>query len=160
MKKSRTYLAGPIDRVAVKEAMQWRDMITVELEQFGIDTLNPFGQFGGDRLSRTRKHLGRWNDNGELSKIRKFVKDTVIPPDLKMVEECDFLTIYVPHDGKEICGSYGEATLAFYLGKPVYVVTRRDLKPVNLPNWLIGLSDEIFTSWLDYLQFIEEKWSK
>ena len=54
--------------------------------------------------------------------------------------------------------SYGEITLAFELGIPVYIVTKRRLKPVNIPEWAIGCSTKIFSNWDDFLKYIKENW--
>lgn len=157
--KIKTYLAGPIDAVNVKEAMKWREFVTKELKKFNITVLNPFGQKGGDRLSTVRSKFAIWKKYGNVDAIRQVVSSTVIPPDLDMVEECDFITLYIPQDdGKEICGSYGEMTLGFKLGKQVYIVTKRRLKPLNLPMWSIGCSTKIFSNWNDYFDYVYENW--
>lgn len=158
--KYKTYLAGPIDRVNLAYAKAWRTRLTTNLAKLGIGVLNPFGKAGGDRIGEDRDNLILWNKEGEIEEIRNLVRYTIIPPDLKMVEECSFLTLYIPKSGSEICGSYGEATLAFYLGKPVYIVTKRKLNPVRLPSWIVGCSVEIFTNWTDYLEFIKKNWVK
>lgn len=158
MKKVKTYLAGPIGVVPRKDAIPWRDMVTDKLKEKGIEALNPMGQRGGDRLGKHREKLKMWMDTGEISKVRHFVSNTVIPPDLEMVEEATFLTLYVPvDDGYEICGTFGEATLAFFLKKkPLYIVTDRSLKPIKLPAWLVGCSTKIFGTWAEYFDFIDD----
>jgi len=153
-----TYLAGPIDGADIDNAKEWREWLTEQLAPMGIGTLNPFGQFGGDRLAEVRKDLHEWNVRGQVDNIREFVSKVVMPPDLDMVEKCDFVTLHIPKLTSEVCGSYGEATLAFYLNIPVYIVTTRCLRPVTLPNWIIGCSDKIFSSWADYLYFIGDKY--
>lgn len=155
--KYKTYLIGPIGDVGIGDAREWRDMITDELEKIGIEALNPLGKYG-DRLASVRSKLSNWNRFGNLNAIRGLVKDRIIPPDLKMVEKSNFVTFWLPAKGPEICGSFGEITLAFYLGKPVYIITRRRLKPVNIPNWAIGCSTKIFKDWCSYLNFIKEKY--
>jgi len=155
-----TYLAGPIGVVIEKGAMEWRQNIGGSLSRMGIEVLNPMGETGGDRLGKNRAKLKIWMENGEVDKVRAFVKNIVIPPDLKMVEKCDFITLYVPEDnGYEICGTYGEATLQFYLKKPLLVVTDRSLKPIKLPAWLIGCSTKIFQSWAEYLEYIKDTYT-
>jgi nucleoside 2-deoxyribosyltransferase len=155
MKTLKTYVAGPIGVTIQKNAKVWRNRLTKELEIMNIKVLNPMGKNGGDRLGKDRIKLREACYNGDIKFIRNFVSKVVIPPDLKMVEEADFLTVYIPEDdGYEICGTYGEVTLAFYLKKPVYVVTDRNLSPLKLPAWLIGCSTETFISWKDYLRFI------
>lgn len=153
----KTYLAGPIGVVIQENAMTWRTKATEYLRHKNIETLNPMGQNGGDRLGNGRAKLKEAVDEGNIKFIRKYVSKTVIPPDLKMVENADFLTVYIPEDnGYEICGTYGEITLAFYLGKPVYVIT--DRQPNKVPTWLIGCSTEIFINWDDYYRYIQDEW--
>lgn len=161
MRKFKTYLAGPIGVIPTKESIQWRDYITKKLDKFEIESLNPMGNNGGDRLSKDRENLRLANLTGDVNFIRDFVSNKVIPPDLQMVKDADFLTVYIPKDdGYEICGTYGEVTLAFYLNKFVYVVTDRSTNPVKLPNWLIGCSTAIFKSWSEYLKYINKEWGK
>ena len=156
-KRPITYLAGPIGDVKIGEATKWRNWITVELDKIGINTLNPFGKYG-DRLAAVRSKLHNWNRYGNLNAIRGLVATEIIPPDLVMVEICDFVTLWIPQERKEICGSYGEITHAFHLHIPVYIVTKRRLKPVNIPNWAIGCSTWIFKKWEDYLDFIKKEY--
>jgi hypothetical protein len=153
-----TYLVGPIDRVDIEEAQRWRVWLTEKLNSIGIGALNPFGKMGGDRLGNVRNDLNDWNVNGEIDKIRNLVGNIIIPPDLKMVEQSTFVTVYIPNKSSEICGSYGEATVAKYLGIPVYVVTDRCLVPNTLPNWLIGCSEAIFSNWEDYIKYVFLTW--
>ena len=157
----KTYLAGPIGVPVQKNAMVWRNRVTEELKAFDIEILNPMGENGGDRLGEGRKRLEEANLRGDIDFIRKYASEIIIPPDLKMVEETDFLTVYIPLDnGYEICGTFGEITLAFYMKKPVYVVTDRSLNPNTLPIWLIGCSTVIFKSWNKYLSFIKKHYGK
>jgi len=156
-RRPTTYLVGPIGDVKIGEATKWRNWLTLELDKIGIDVLNPFGKYG-DRLAAVRSKLYNWNKYGNVDAIRRMVATEIIPPDLKMVEECDFITFWLPQEGKEICGCYGELTIAFYIGKPVYIVTRRRLKPVNLPNWAIGCSTWIFKRWKSYFREVKKKW--
>ena len=152
---TKTYLAGPIGVVVQKNATVWRDRVTEELKKLNIEVLNPMGQNGGDRLGEGRAKLKEANEKGNIQFIHDFVSGTVIPPDIKMVEDSDFITVYIPEDnGYEICGTYGEITLAFYLKKPVYIVTDRSLCPNALPNWLIGCSTVIFKSWDEYYRYV------
>ena len=114
----KTYLAGPIDRVNLKEAQEWRTWLTKKLSVMGIGTLNPFdkeGGDGGDRLAEKRKDLHDWNRDGKINKIRKLVGGTIIPPDLVMVEQCDFITLYIPNGKNEICGCVDDKTEIFTL---------------------------------------------
>lgn len=156
-----TYLAGPINVGKMKECKDWRLMVTEYIKQnYDIKSLNPLGDKGGDRIGPDlRQKLYNANKLGDIDTIRRIVRDIIIPPDLIMVEQCTFLTLWIPEkDGYEICGSFGEVTLAHYLNIPVYIVTERKIYPCELPNWVIGCSTEIFTSWDDYFKFIGDKY--
>lgn len=149
-----TYLVGPMDDVSIGESRDWREMLTVKLPKYGVGVFNPISKYGVE-YGNVRKRFANWQKSGNINAIRKVVASQIIPPDLEMVERCDFVTFWLPPKGIEICGSYGEITHAFKLGIPVFIVTARRLKPVNIPKWAIGCSTRIFKSWEDYLEFIK-----
>jgi len=157
MTKIKTYMAGPMDDVSIEVSRDWRDWLTEKLKKMNIKTLNPITKYGDD-YGAIRQKFAMWQKFGNVDAIRQIVSTQIIPPDLKMVKECDFVTLYISPKGYEMCGSYGEMTFAFYLGKPVYIVTRRRLKPLNLPKWSVGCSTKIFTNWKDYLAYITENY--
>lgn len=150
-------MAGPMDDVDIDQSRDWRDWLTEKLNEIGIETLNPITKYG-DGYGTVRQKFAIWGKFGNIDAIRQVVATQIIPADIKMVQDSDFVTLYISPKGHEICGSYGEMTLAFYLGKPVYIVTRRKLKPLNIPKWAVGCSKKIFSNWEDYLQYIKEKW--
>jgi hypothetical protein len=151
-----TYLAGPIGVVPMKGCGEWRDKLTIELKELNIEAFNPLGQFGGDRITKSRKKLKESIKYGDLTWVRKFVSETVIPPDLEDTINCTFLTAYIPIDnGYEICGTYGEITLAHYFKKPIYIITDRKLEPCEVPAWVVGCSTYIFSDFNQYLRFIK-----
>lgn len=130
----KTYVAGPMDDVSIDESRDWREMLTGELSKLGIEVLSPISKYGSD-YGKIRIKFSRWKESGNIDAIRQYVSRHIIMADLRLVKKCDFVTLYVPAKGSEICGSYGEATHAFYLGKPVFIVTTRRLKPLTLPKW-------------------------
>ena len=164
-------MAGPMDDVSIDKSRDWRDWLTEELKKVKIETLNPISKYG-DKYGNVRQKFAMWGQSGNIDAIRGEVSSHIIPPDMEMVEECDFITLYISPKGYEICGSYGEMTVGFYLGnifscprcefkykeKPIYIVTKRRLKPVNVPKWAIGCSTKIFSNWEDYLKYIYEHW--
>lgn len=170
--KYYTYLAGPMDDVSIDESRDWREMLGKELPKIGVGVLDPISKYGKD-YGNVRKKFSNWMRAGNLEAIRRTTSNQIIPPDMEMVERCDFITLYIPVQGKEICGSYGEMTVGFFLGllvcpkcghvwkrKKIYIVTKRRLKPLNLPKWAIGCSTKIFTSWEEYLDYIRKKWDE
>jgi hypothetical protein len=159
MKKFSTYLTGPITLRHNQECREWRVMVTEKLKPLNIEALNPFNIEGN--TDEIRQQIYAANQRGDLDTTRSLVSSHMINEDLKMVERATFLTVWIPKlNGYEICGSYGEVTLAYYLGKPVYVITERSLKPNELPSWLIGCSAKIFGSWDEYFAFVEKEYKK
>jgi hypothetical protein len=153
----KTYLTGPITLTNNGECRKWREEATERLGKMGIEALNPFNIKGN--TDDIRKQIYDANQRGDIETTRSLVSSHMIETDLIMVKKADFLTVWIPKlNGYEICGSYGEVTLACYLGKPIYVITERSLKPSELPSWLVGCSTEIFISWSDYYEYIMEKY--
>jgi len=153
--KLKTYLAGPIGDVPLKEARTWRDMVTERLAQMGIGVLNPLHK---ESEMAVRRKLLLWSRTGNIDALRPLVNKELIDPDLEMVEASDFVTMWLPKEGQEVCGSYGEITHAYSHEVPVYVVTERKTRPLNIPYWAIGCSTKIFRSWDDYFKYVEENW--
>ena len=187
--KLKTYLAGPINHKnpeAFAYSKKWREYIAVELKAMNIESLDPLKRTGGDSITpELRVNLRAACAEEDLETIHKIVGDVIIPPDLEMVKQSHFITLYLPirenssfdlfelkklceslndsisfeDDRKimdyihnniyEICGTYGEATLAKYLNIPVYLITQRENK--NIPEWLIGCCNDVFNSWDAYL---------
>jgi len=156
--KYKTYVAGPMDDVSIHESRDWRDMLKEELLKIEIEVLSPITKYGKD-YGKIRTKFAMWRRSGNIDAVRQCVSRNIIPVDLSLVEECDFVTLYIPAKGNEICGSYGEATHAFYLGKPVFIVTTRRLKPLNIPKWVVGCSTKVFTNWGKYLKYIKRNWT-
>lgn len=157
MHKIKTYLTGPITLKNNEECRRWREEVTTRLRTMSIQALNPFKIKGNTDM--IRKKIFEANQIGDLETTRSLVSGHMIKTDLQMVEEADFLTVWIPKlNGYEICGSYGEITLAYYLKKPIYIVTERCLAPSELPSWLVGCSTVIFTNWTDYYGFIKKRY--
>lgn len=183
MYKIKTYLTGPITLRNNNECREWRNIVTERLREFKIQSLNPFNIRGN--TDTIREKIYKSNQLGDVETTRNLVNTHMIETDLKMVIESDFLTVWIPKrlpndfdfhylrcvsddsiemedfilkNIYEICGSYGEVTLAKYLGKPIYVVTERSIKPMELPSWLVGCSTKIFISWEDYYRYIMVKY--
>lgn len=153
-KNLKTYLAGPINHKnpeAFAYSKKWREDITIELKAMNIECLDPLKRTGGDSITpKLRADLRAACAEEDLETIHKIVGDVIIPPDLAMVINSHFITLYLPlKDGYEICGTYGEATVAKYFNIPVYLITQRENH--DIPEWLIGCCKDVFNSWDAYL---------
>lgn len=152
-----SYLCGPIGLIPEYGNIEWRILATEEFNNRGIEVLNPYGKGIVDRLAKIKKKMIRWNEEGNINAIRKNSARRLVPPDLQSVKDSDFITCFIPKDnGYEMCGTYGEITLAFDIGKLVYIITNRKQIPNELPQWAIGCSTEVFYSWKEYYDFIDK----
>lgn len=150
-----TYLAGPIGVIPQVGAAEWRLEIEKKLKGIGIKSSNPMG----NESKLNRNQLKEWAEKGHIGHLRRTLRAKIIGCDLRMVARCDFVTLYIPIDnGYEICGSYGELTLAHYLHKPVLIVTDRKLLPIEIPLWAVGCSDYLFRTWDEYLKYVKERY--
>jgi hypothetical protein len=152
-----TYLAGPIDRVSPEDASDWRRHITAELAKMGIKVLDPVMAEDGKNVMG---NLDAWRKEGNAEKIRQFARKIFLHRDIDWVARASFMTVFLPDKNVEVCGAYGEITLAYTLKKPVYIITTRPLVPLEVPYWAVGISAEIFEDWQQYLNFVRGRWGK
>ena len=154
--KIRTYLAGPIGEVSLKKARDWRKRVAKNLALMGIAVLNPLDK---EHELPVRRRLFSLGKNGDIDTLRQLAHSEFVKPDLEMVKHCAFITFKLPkEDNAEICGSFGEITCACLLDIPVYIVTDRRLKPLNVPYWAVGCSTKIFSTWQEYYKYVKEEW--
>lgn len=153
----KTYLAGPINHknpASFEYAKRWRKEVEVKLALWNIECLDPLDRVGGDSITpELRSNLRNAAHIGDLGIVSQIVGDIIIPPDLNMVAQSTFITLCLPlRDEYEICGTYGEATLAKFLDIPLFIVTARDNQ--DIPEWVVGCATAIFKSWDDYYNYI------
>ena len=149
-----TYLAGPIDRYDLVKARAWRNALKPRLDALGIKWFDPMD------VKVDRVQLRRWNANGEIGKIRDFMNKNINRRDLLEVSVSDFIIVNVPKitTDEEICGTYGEITIAYCYFIPVYIVTDRSFEPNEIPIWAVGCSTAIFPSFDDLIMYLEDKY--
>jgi hypothetical protein len=150
---TRVYLCGAMDRVA-DGGVGWRKELVPRLKELGVvifdPTNKPFYDNKGDESDRKTRE--EWVKNGEYDKIRAFVKD-FRGGDLRMVNNCDFVIIYVDVN-VHMCGSYEEIAIANHEKKPILVVCEQG-KP-RTPQWLFGMlpHEHIFSTFDDLVTYL------
>jgi len=100
-KRFATYLAGPIGDVSLGEARTWRNKAEQFLGEMGIDVLNPLMK---EEQASIRRRVLNWSRTGNIDAIRPLVGRELIEADLEMVEKSDFVTLWLPKEGQEVCG--------------------------------------------------------
>ena len=116
-----TYLAGPMF-ACEDDGAAWREMITVELEKFGVKVENPVkktlqnGQTEVDEDKRNFRKLVKERKFRELREIFQPIGHA----DLRCVDKADFLVVL--YDArKPMFGTVHEVVEASYQRKPILV---------------------------------------
>lgn len=109
------YLAGPVDGVQRKEALDWREDVSQRLNQAGISTFSPAHAFsvvyfGGD--SPSNKAVAR-----AVTEINRYA-----------ISQSSVVLAYLPKDRITI-GTIREIEYAITIGKPVVVLVERTDTP-------------------------------
>jgi len=80
----------------------------------------------------------------DLKRFRQILQ-RIVRLDLKEISaRSDYVVCLWDQAARRGAGTKGEITLAYYLRKPVYIVTRQS--PTRIPGWVIGCSTQIFRS--------------
>lgn len=134
LKKTRTYLVGPIQYACGRK---WREEITDFLTQKGISVLDPYkGQMMGDvpedkELHSWFKTLVNKGDFDTLSKELKKIRNR----DLRFVDLSDYIIGYI-NPKIYTCGTWEEIFLANRQKKQIFLVVEGTKK--DAPYWLFG----------------------
>jgi hypothetical protein len=92
------------------------------------------------------KRIDSFLDLFELKNLCENLNDSISFNDDKKIMD------YISKNIYEVCGTYGEATLAKFLNIPVYLITERENN--EIPEWLTGCCKDVFNSWDAYLLHI------
>lgn len=170
LKKLRWYLVGPIQ--FVEDYYSWRREMIQFLESLGHEGLMPWGEmYHSTWIKGEYKTWAKTMKEDEyLARVRKHMRKNVIHFDLNQLLDSDGLICSFPKD-VITAGSHGEITLAYYLkkwesngkkkwfdGKKIFVIT--DIPTNELPYWLIGCSDRIFTNKGDFEKYFKESFNR
>ena len=154
LRNTRCYLCGAMDRVR-DGGVGWRREIRATLGHLGVNWLDPCCKpidIGvEDAENRSERKL--YKKQGLWDKVTKLMKP-VRCVDLRMVDVCDFLVVYI--DVKShACGTYEEVFLANRQKKPIFVMVEGGKE--NIPDWLCAaLPHEYFhDSWESLFEHIE-----
>lgn len=146
------YLCGPVQFVEDDSYITWRDELTKWLEKRGHAVLDPTKK--NQELSP--QEINELIGSGNIDKVRDVIRDIVIEPDIRLVQEADGIIAYL--DRRDTAGSITEIFLAYEENKPVLVVYTIPRK--KWFGWVIGMSTKIFTSFTDLKDYIEDHYYK
>ncbi|MDI6767146.1 MAG: hypothetical protein QME52_10025 [Bacteroidota bacterium] len=86
---------------------------------------------------------------------QKIVRQLVKIDCEEIAERSDYVICYWDDGAAKGAGTKGELTMAKYFNKPVYLVT--SVAPHDIPGWILGCTEEIFTNFEHLKQFLSKK---
>jgi hypothetical protein len=147
------YLSGPIEN-AYNDGADWRNDITEWLHtKLNHKVFNPVIE----TQSIIKHHKGRdfrlmkkTNPNEYKKIIRKIIK-----VDLEaVVHKSDYLIVKWDESVFRGGGTHGEVTMAYWLGKPVFLVNKLPIDDIS--SWIFSCSNHIFDNFDDLKKKLEE----
>ena len=140
------YLSGPIEN-ARNDGADWRISITKWLKtNLGHNVFDPVAE----TKSIVNENSGKDFRSLKVSEPEKYksIIRKIIKVDLDaVVNHADYLIVKWDKSVFKGGGTHGEITLAYWLGKPVYLVN--DLPIDDVSSWIFSCSELIFSDFED-----------
>ena len=157
MSRPRVYLSGAIEH-ASDGGTGWRRQIASFLEhELDHAVYDPAADEKKDLTDEELAGFRRWKLE-EPSRFRE-VSRKIIAWDLDRVErETDYLIAFWDASAGRGGGTAAEITLAYRLGKPVYLVLGIPLESAS--GWVLGAASEVFKDFEDLRAFLLDKYGQ
>ena len=140
--KRRIYLSGGIEHSG-DGGRGWRREIALFLQGIGDEVYDPAADEKKDLTEEERSGFRRWKTESP-EKFRQVVRK-IIAWDLARVEsQSDCVLAYWDEAASRGGGTAAEITLAYRLGKPVYVVL--GMPRADASGWILAAATEVFES--------------
>ena len=141
MKGRRVYLSGAIEH-ASDGGRGWREEIGRFLaEELGEEVYDPAADEKKDLTEEERRHFRRWKSQAP-ERFREVVRK-IIAWDLGYIQtQSDYVLAFWDDSAARGGGTAAEITLAYRLGKPVYVVLGMPLESAS--GWVLAAATEVF----------------
>lgn len=157
--KKSIYLAGAIEK-APDLGATWRSEVSPVLESLGFKVLNPLKEESTiAKVEQIKKDYKSWDDYRRATTIEDYTSTLrqIVNLDLHIIDhETDILLVYWDIYVQQGAGTIGEITVAKYLGIPVYIVCSPCVKSSEIPGWILGCASQVFVSFDDGIEFLQE----
>lgn len=152
------YLSGGMEH-ARNEGADWRSEIERWLaEELHHRSINP--NRDSDRLlgRRGERDSFRPSKREAPERYQRTVRAIVDHDSKAVVEKCDYVICLWDRAAARGAGTKGELTLARYVRKPTYVVTRISFE--RIPGWVIGCTTRFFRDFQELKSFLRRKYPR
>ncbi|MGH9367170.1 MAG: hypothetical protein ACRD3M_05810 [Thermoanaerobaculia bacterium] len=150
----RIYLSGAIEH-AGDGGRSWRERLAGRLrEELGLDVYDPAADEKKDLEEEERREFRSWKLE-DPPRFRLTVRK-IIAWDLDRIErETDALIAYWDPAAARGGGTAAEITLAYRLGKPVYLVLGMPRREAS--GWVLACAERIFETFDDLEAFLRTR---
>lgn len=150
----KAYLAGAIEH-APDKGRAWRDDLAAFVKtEFGHESYNPHIE-EPKILTPAERTQFRSLKTENLSEFQKIVRKLIRNDINSIITEIDYVICLWDEYAEKGGGTYGELTVAFYQGIPVYMVT--PLPPEKISGWILGCTTEFFKDFDELKKFLKAR---
>ncbi|HUJ31178.1 MAG TPA: hypothetical protein VLY23_07850 [Candidatus Acidoferrum sp.] len=151
------YLCGPIE-FSQDGGRLWRRKLTPFLrDMLGHRVYDPAEDEKKNLTDEEASQFRSWKTS-EPDRFRRVIRK-IIAFDLDLIEnKADYVICYWDGEGTQSGGTSAELTVAHRKGIPVYLVTTQPVDQVS--GWMLGCSDQIFSSIEDLKKFLSARFSR
>ncbi len=151
-KKLKAYLSGGME-YAQNEGADWREEIQTWLRaHLRHAAFNPTKESAKYLSRKVPKEDFRALKFKDLKRFTKLVAGIVDRDSGEIARRSDYVICYWDRSAHRGAGTKGELTVARLFRKPVYMVT--EMKPDNIPGWVLGCVTKMFPSFRDLKLFL------
>lgn len=138
---------------AQNEGADWREEIQIWLrDELHHSVFNPTkesAKYLSKKIPRENFRALKFKDVRRFSKL---VAGIVDRDSNEIAERSDYVICYWDRSAHRGAGTKGELTVARLFRKPVYMVT--EMKPDNIPGWVLGCTTRMFPSFHELKAFL------
>jgi nucleoside 2-deoxyribosyltransferase len=151
--KRRVYLSGGIEHSG-DGGRGWRRDIRLFLEDLGAEVYDPAADEKKDLTEEERENFRRWKTDSP-ERFRHVVRK-IIAWDLDRIESrCDDVVALWDESASRGGGTAAEITLAYRIGKPVYLVLGVPRSAAS--GWVLAAASEVFESFEELKVFLRRR---
>jgi nucleoside 2-deoxyribosyltransferase len=149
--RRRVYLSGGIEHSADGGKSWRREIGRFLVEELGEEVYDPAADQKKDLTEEEQSGFRRWKSE-DPERFRGVVRK-IIARDLRKIEsESDYVLAFWDESASRGGGTAAEITLAYRLGKPVYVVLGMPRKAAS--GWILAAASAVFDSFDDLKGFL------
>ncbi|NHZ86751.1 MAG: hypothetical protein GWP19_12895 [Planctomycetia bacterium] len=152
------YLSGAMEN-AKNEGSEWRSEITNWLkDNLHHTAINPVIETEKLTENTESQDYRDWKISNP-NKFKEFVRKAIDNDLNSVVNKADYLICLWNNEVLTGGGTHGEVTMAYYHGKPIYLINQLDI-PNQLSGWIMSCATEMFSDFQSMQKRLTEIYGK